>query len=189
MKLVFFAWIILFFSSCEKKSIYSAELEDVNQSDFDLRKIKSDEYQLFFFLSPQCPLSENYTKSINEICKYLDTANWRIQYYVVIPTSNYSNQETKGFISNYKIYPQVILDKKCELAKILGASATPEVFLLNAKNDVLYSGAIDNWAVDLGQKRQVITERYLMDALDAVENGKAVPVKRTEPVGCFIEYN
>ena len=188
MKLILFAWVLLLFSSCEKKTIYTADLEYTSGKKYKQGKLKEDEYLLIFFLSPQCPLSENYTKTINEITSGLDSANRKIKNYVVIPSANFSKLEIIDFINRYKIHPQVFRDMKNELAELLGATATPEVFLLNAKNEILYSGAIDNWAVDLGQKRQVITEHYLLDALDAVENHTVIAVKKTEPVGCFIEY-
>lgn len=188
MKLISVIWIVIFFSSCEKKTIYTADLEYTSGKKYKQGKLKEDEYLLIFFLSPQCPLSENYTKTINEITSGLDSTNRKIKNYVVIPSANFSKLEIIDFIDRYKIHPQVFRDMKNELAEFLGATATPEVFLLNSKNEILYSGAIDNWAVDLGTRRQVITEHYLQDALDAVENHEPVKIKKTTPVGCFIEY-
>lgn len=186
----FISCIVLFFlfTSCEKKTIYTVKLTYPNGEIYEQNKIKEDEYLLIFFLSPQCPLSENYTKTINEITQHLDSVNHKIRNFVVIPKSNFGRLDIIEFINQYKIHPQVYVDTKNDLAELLGATATPEVFLLNAKNEILYSGAIDNWAVDLGQKRQVITEHFLLDALNAVENHTPVPVKKTKAVGCFIEY-
>lgn len=66
------------------------------------------------------------------------------------------------------------------LAKYLKATTTPEVFVLNNKGEVVYSGAIDNWAIDLGEKRQVITEFYLKDALNALLQNKKIAVKKLQ---------
>ena len=50
---------------------------------------------------------------------------------------------------------------------------------------ITYSGLIDNWATSLGQKRLVITEKYLEQAIKDQLNGKQT-FKKTIPVGCLI---
>jgi hypothetical protein len=54
---------------------------------------------------------------------------------------------------------------------------------------VVYSGAIDNWAVDLGQKRQVITEFYVRDVLQALIHQQTIPYAKTQAIGCFLEIH
>ncbi|WP_449436223.1 hypothetical protein [Pedobacter steynii] len=50
---------------------------------------------------------------------------------------------------------------------------------------ITYSGLIDNWASSLGQKRLVITEKYLEQAIKDLSDGKQT-FKKTIPVGCLI---
>ena len=78
-------------------------------------------------------------------------------------------------------------DTKSLMAKKLGATITPEVFLLGKTGVIRYSGRIDNWAFDLGKKRSVITEHNLIDAIEAVLQNKSVKIKKAKAVGCFIE--
>jgi hypothetical protein len=59
--------------------------------------------------------------------------------------------------------------------------------VVDSHGKTLYRGAIDNWAVDLGQSRPVITENYLSDVLHSIAQGRDVPVRETKAVGCFIE--
>src|SRR5437870_1959978 len=73
------------------------------------------------------------------------------------------------------------------LTDFLGAGTTPEAVVVDGSGHTVYSGAIDNRAADLGQRRIVITEHYLADALDSVVKGQPVKVKKTNAVGCFIE--
>jgi hypothetical protein len=73
------------------------------------------------------------------------------------------------------------------LANFFGATKTPEAFAVTPAVKIFYKGAIDNWAPGLGEHRQVITEYYLRDALNAFLEGKDVKIRQTEAVGCFIE--
>ncbi len=79
------------------------------------------------------------------------------------------------------------MDTDKKLTHTLGASITPEVFIMGAHGQILYSGRIDNWAWETGQKRLKATEHDLVDALNAIDAGKATYQKKTQAVGCIIE--
>jgi len=85
--------------------------------------------------------------------------------------------EEKGFPFVYlfddgqKVYPQY------------GATRTPHVFLLDADRKVRYIGAIDNNAQDA----EGVTEKYLEDAIAAVEAGKDPDPNFTKAIGCTIK--
>ncbi len=68
------------------------------------------------------------------------------------------------------------------LADKWGASVTPEVYYLDAKNVLLYHGAIDN---DRSGKN--ITEQYLKTAFDSSLAGKAIAKTRANAFGCTIK--
>ncbi len=142
--------------------------------------------KVYFFLAPECPISINYTKTINAF--YGDTSHSDLDMAVIIPGNFYTDSVLHAFIHTYQLEIPVVLDKKNKMVKALNATVTPEVFLLdNKNNEVLYSGKIDNWAMALGVKRNQITEFYLNYALEAFRRGEEIHIKRTKPVGCFIE--
>jgi hypothetical protein len=66
------------------------------------------------------------------------------------------------------------------------ATITPEVFVMNQKKEIVYSGRIDNWAYELGKKRTVITEHDLANVLENLNKGIVVKPYQTKAVGCFI---
>jgi hypothetical protein len=76
----------------------------------------------------------------------------------------------------------VLIDKNSLLADKLGANSTPEVFFVDAKNVLLYHGAIDN---DRSGKN--ITESYLRGAFDASLAGKKIEKASTVAFGCSIK--
>lgn len=133
------------------------------------------------FLSPECPLCKNYLPGLVK----LQNANKSINFYGVIPGNSYSIKEINELKNEYGINFDLLTDKDKRLSKYLGATTTPEVFLINKMGAITYSGLIDNWSSSLGQKRLVITEKYLEQAIKDLSNGKQT-FKKTIPVGCLI---
>lgn len=77
-----------------------------------------------------------------------------------------------------------VIDENQVLARAFGASVTPEAFLFDKAGKLVYHGTID----DNGKQPEQVTKRYLKDALEAVSNGKAVPVGETKGIGCGIKF-
>jgi len=140
---------------------------------------------VIFFLSPECPLCKSYTLTINQLIKKYNGKP--IQFIGVIPSNDFSVDDILNYKRSYKLNLNLVRDTKSLMAKKLGATITPEVFLLGKTGVIKYSGRIDNWAFDLGKKRSVITEHNLIDAIEAVLQNKSVKIKKAKAVGCFIE--
>jgi hypothetical protein len=66
------------------------------------------------------------------------------------------------------------------------ATITPEVFLI-LSNNVIYTGAFDDRAIDNEIIKQSASENYLYDAIKNTLEGKEVVNKKTKAVGCYIE--
>ncbi len=146
-------------------------------------KLSDDELRVAIFLGTECPFSQNYTHTLNQL--YAKYGSSGLEFIGYFPEKSDNHQEIKAFAEYYQIEFDLQTDHQRQMTRKLKATVTPEVFLISNQG-VLYSGKIDNWAVDLGKRRKVITEHYLEDAMTAVIAGKPVPVTRTDPVGCFI---
>lgn len=136
----------------------------------------------FVFLSVECPLSQNYTKQLGE----LDAAHPEVRMVGVFPLADDDEPRVAGFRDKYAVAFDTRLDHAYELVDALQPAVTPEVFLVAADGEVVYSGKIDNWAVELGRTRKAATEHYLDDAIRAHLAGEETPLRRVEPVGCFL---
>lgn len=77
-----------------------------------------------------------------------------------------------------------LLDEGSSLAKALGASRTPHVFVFDGSGSLIYTGTIDDSPGDPGN----VTENFLEDVLTAVGGGSKAPVSRTTSFGCRIKY-
>ena len=134
------------------------------------------------FLSPECPLCQGYSPVLNALQKKFSSA---VTLVGVFPGKAYGDSTFEAFRNKYHIAFRLVKDRDMALVKHLGATTTPEAFLIKG-GQTLYHGAIDNKAISLGQSRLQTTQKYLEDALSEAEAGRAVAVKKTQPVGCLI---
>lgn len=146
--------------------------------------IKDNKFDLFIFLSPECPLCQNYSLTLNDL--YLQFQHNPIVWIGIIPGKGFSRQQMLDFVSRFHIRFPVYVDTDMQLTHLLGATITPQVILLNRQGEQIYNGAIDNWAVSLGQQRTVITAHYLQDAINSCLKGLPLTITHTQPIGCYI---
>lgn len=181
-----FILILLISVSCAERAPIGEKFATVDRSEIRLDSALSKNAGIaLFFLSPECPLCQNYSVTIDRIQgKFNDDG---IAFYGIVSGEYYSESDIKGFLLRYKLDLPILLDPEFKLAEYYGATTTPEVVLIGEGGEGLYQGAIDNWAISLGQKRLTITEHYLEDALSAHLQGEEINPKKTKAVGCFIE--
>jgi thiol-disulfide isomerase/thioredoxin len=183
--------LALFLFCCHRETqqtpadFFSYQLSMSNDSLLNFETLRNNKASVFVFLAPDCPLSQGYNLTLNEL--HAKFASDGVGFYGVVAGDKYAKKEIDGFITQYRIDLPIVLDTEAHLAKFLGATVTPEVFVVNSEGASVYQGAIDNWSPELGQHRTVITEHYLRDALNGFIQTGRVSVNRTKATGCFIE--
>ena len=75
-----------------------------------------------------------------------------------------------------------VMDETSDVARAFGASHTPEAFLFDASGKLVYHGAIDDNAHDA----KAVQQRWLADAVTALQKGQPVPTAETKALGCGI---
>ena len=80
-------------------------------------------------------------------------------------------------------FPYVV-DATSYVARAFGATHTPEVFLFNGEGKLVYHGAID----DNARHPEAVEHHYLKDALEALLQGKLIPIAETKAIGCTIKF-
>ena len=76
-----------------------------------------------------------------------------------------------------------LVDEGQKLYPVFGATKTPHVFLLDRKLEVKYIGAID----DNARNADEVEERFLANAIQALEDGKNPDPSTTKAIGCSIK--
>jgi len=185
--LLFVVSLLFVFSSCDKRKPKYTQVVGENFYSKPIKAINlKEEYLVFVFMSPECPLSENYTKTIKDLSTKYKKNN--VGFYFIFPGKFYPRPQIEVFIRKYKLQTKMIIyDPENFFQKFFSATITPEAFLTDTTGTILYQGAIDNWAITLGKQRQVITEHYIADAIDSAFKNEKVKTKKTRAVGCIIE--
>jgi peroxiredoxin len=157
------------------------KLTGTDGNEHSLSSLKGKKGSVIIFLSAQCPVVKGYVARINEIAAAYEAKG--INFIGI--NSNRRDFESLEWVTadaaaRYK-FPMLI-DTNNVLADKLGAEVTPEVYFLDAKNVLVYKGAIDN-----DRSGDNVTEPYLKTAFESALAGKAIERNQTKAFGCGIK--
>lgn len=166
--------------------------------DFELPGIDDKVYHLFqslqshqgigvIFMGNECPYVRLYLDRLKQI-----QADFQDRGFTLIGiNANDPNQypedsfeKMKALAEQMKLNFPYLWDSTQDVAHSFGAEKTPEVFLLDQKGILRYTGAVD----DNVQEAEAVREHYLRDAISAVLNGETVATPVTEAVGCSLKW-
>lgn len=92
--------------------------------------------------------------------------------------------EMQRLASQYGVPFPYLHDESQEILKQLGAERTPEVFLFNARRELVYKGAID----DSWENEAAVMRVYLEDAIEFALDGLEIDYPEIPAVGCSIKW-
>jgi peroxiredoxin len=142
--------------------------------------LNNSKYVVVMFWSVQCPFVQAYTGRVNSLANEYTAKG--ITFWAVNANSTESMDDVKAHAQE-KGYPfPVLKDENNVVADMLGATRTPEVFLINHDRTIVYHGRIDD-----NREESKVTTSDLRNALDEVLSGNEVTVKSTKSFGCSIK--
>jgi thiol-disulfide isomerase/thioredoxin len=142
---------------------------------------------VLFFVTHDCPISNAYSPELARLRKEYAGKGFKLMLVHVDP--DVTNVEIQKHVEDYGLSDYtVVSDRAHVLVQEVGATITPEVAVILPDGILVYRGRIDNMYPALGQRRRVITQKELRDALDSINDNKIVQVTRTEAVGCFVPH-
>lgn len=136
---------------------------------------------VLLFLLTDCPIANSYAPEIHQIA--LDYKD-KISFLVVYVDEGIALDVARQHAMEFDLQTTALLDPTRSLANRVGATASPEAVVLDAKGRVVYRGRIDDRHVAYGKSRPEPKRRDLRLTLDTLLHGKRVEVKRTTVVGC-----
>ncbi len=137
------------------------------------------------FVGTACPISNGYAPDYAKLAKSLKAQDGQL---VLVYSNPGDAREADAHAARFGLTEAIrILDEDQALMKKLGATMTPEAFVLDEKRIVRYCGALDDKYVERGKPRAEVREKFLENATRQVIAGKFVLLPRTEPFGCDIE--
>ena len=137
----------------------------------------------YFFLGSLCPCTDAHKHSIMELMSLAPKKG--IKLVAVFPNKGESVELIEHFFKGIGFKMDYIVDSTNRLVKKFDARKTPEVFLVDAKGKVVYSGPIDDSVENLGQIKNAYLKRAVLD----LAADRPVAVRRAEGSGCWIVRN
>lgn len=139
---------------------------------------------VYVFLHDECIISRFYTLPLNQMQdEFGDMAN----IIGVFPNPKMDDARIKQFKETYKVNYDLIIDGEYELTNQLGATVTPEVFVVNRDDEkIVYAGRIDNAYARVGKKRPKTTRHELREVLQQIKNEVPITVVAEPAIGCYI---
>jgi peroxiredoxin len=164
-------------------------LLDVEGNTVALADYKDAKGVIVVFTCNTCPFSRAYEERLIQINRRYGAAGFPLVAINPNPSDRSPGDSPqkmkekaneKGYIFPY------LKDEDGEVSRAYGASRTPQVFLLTRKGagfKIVYSGAIDDNALDAGS----VTQRYLENAIRAVLQGVPPHPASSKAIGSMIK--
>jgi peroxiredoxin len=154
-------------------------LKDTNGTEKSYDSLKGEKGTIIVFLSIQCPVVKAYDERINAIA-----ADYQAKGINFIGINSNSTEDTAAVKTHaaekYK-FP-VLIDSGNVFADKLGANYTPEMFMFDSSNKLVYHGSVDN-----DRSGANVTTQFLRVAMDENLAGKPISKAETKAFGCTIK--
>jgi len=161
-------------------TIKNFKLPDTNGKEQSLASLKGKNGTVFIFISAQCPVVKAYNERMEKLAQ--DYTARGINVVGINSNSTETVDDMKAHAANYKLSFMMLQDKGNKIADMLGAQVTPEAFLLDASNKLVYHGRIDN-----SRSGTNIESSDLRDAMESMLAGKPIAKTQADAFGCSIK--
>lgn len=172
------------FQPGDKASDFS--LKSVDGKSYSLSSFKDAKGFIVVFTCNSCPFAVMYEDRIIELSKKYHKKGYQVIAINpndpdVKPDDSYDNMKVRAKDKNFD-FPY-LFDEGQKVYPAYGATKTPHVFLLDKNHIIKYIGAIDDNAEDASE----VEEKYLENAIAALEKGNDPIPAITKAIGCSIK--
>ena len=164
----------------------SVKMKDINGPAVSLKDAKGKKGLLVMFSCNTCPYVIKNQQRTNAVCAYAMSND----IGVVLVNSNEGQRTAEDSYDAMKNYAKeqgykwhYVVDDNSAIANAFGANRTPECYLFDANEKLVYHGAIDDNPTDPAS----VTREHLKTAINEMTAGKDVSVKESRSAGCSIK--
>jgi len=161
-----------------------SDLPGIDDKKYSLSDFKDKDFLVVVITCNHCPVAVAYEDRIIALTKKYADKNVGVVAINVnkieadrLPKMKERAQE-KGFNFPY------LFDESQKIGRALGASVTPQFFLLDKERKIAYTGALDD-----DQRVKNVKTKYLEDAIDTLLKGEKISTTETRARGCGVQYS
>lgn len=169
----------------QEVGLMGRHLQDVTGEIHRLGQTGKPGAAVYVFMDTHCPISNRYVPYLNELHALAQTKN--LHFYGVISSQEATWAQAENYRKEYKLNFPLFLDSNGLVARKLGPQITPEAFLLDARDQLVYRGRIDDRFPVVGKIRKAPKTHDLRDAMIATSEDRKPAVAHQPAVGCVFE--
>lgn len=156
------------------------KLPDVDGAEHSLKSLMGKNGAVVIFIATKCPVSNAYNDRMEKLAQ--DYKSRGINVIGINSNNTEPSAEVKSHAAEKHLSFAILKDDGNKIADRLGATRTPEVYVLDASMKLVYHGRIDN-----SQKIEGITSNDLREALNEMLAGKPISKTGGAAFGCSIK--
>ena len=156
------------------------KLPDADGAEHSLKALMGKKGAVVIFVATKCPVSNAYNDRMEKLAE--DYKAKGINVIGINANSTEPAAEVKSHAAEKGLKFTILKDDGNKIADRLGATRTPEAYLLDTNFKLLYHGRIDN-----SQKIEGVTSNDVREALDEMLAGKAISKTGGAAFGCSIK--
>lgn len=161
------------------------DLPGVDDKNHSLEDLKAKDAVVVAVTCNHCPIATEYIDRMKDFVAKHCSPEGKVALVAIVVSHEETDRlprmkevaKDKGFSFSY------LYDESQKVGKALGATHTPQFFVLRKDRTLVYRGAWDN---SVNPAR--VKTRYVEDAVKAVLDGKTPSVTETKAKGCRITY-
>ncbi|HVS82751.1 MAG TPA: thioredoxin family protein [Pyrinomonadaceae bacterium] len=156
------------------------KLPDTDGAEHSLNSLKGKHGAVKIFVATKCPVSNAYNDRMEKLAQ-----DYKAKGINVIGINSNNTEpaaEVKSHAGEKHLTFTILKDDGNKIADRLGATRTPEAYVIDASGKLVYHGRIDN-----SQKMEGITANDLREALDEMLAGKPISKTGGAAFGCTIK--
>lgn len=145
--------------------------------------VRGAKWTVLCFLGTECPLARLYGPRLQALSEQFQPDG--VSFLGINSNIQDSPAEIDAYGRKHAIEFPMVKDTDQSIAESVGATRTPEVFIVDAAGLVLYQGRIDD-QYEPGVSRAKPTKHNLQDAIQSLVDGTPIAEPKTIGVGCLI---
>ncbi|HSP62056.1 MAG TPA: thioredoxin family protein [Pyrinomonadaceae bacterium] len=156
------------------------KLPDADGAEHSLKSLTGKNGAVIIFVATKCPVSNAYNDRMEKLAQ-----DYKARGINVIGINSNNTEpaaEVKSHAGEKHLTFTILKDEGNKIADRLGATRTPEAYVIDTGSKLVYHGRIDN-----SQNTANITSNDLREALDEMLGGKPVTKTGGAAFGCSIK--
>ncbi|MGE3820447.1 MAG: redoxin family protein [Isosphaeraceae bacterium] len=164
--------------------VFAAELPAQRGADGDVVSLKAAPGGVvtLIFYSSECPISNSYSPTLQRLSERF--ASKPVRFVGVCVDFDLTDADVLAHAKDFGLSFPVIRDRQGALGIRLGATISPEAFVIDDQGRVRYHGRIDDQFVARRQANANPVTHELRDAIEAVLEGREVAQAHVPAIGC-----